>query len=287
MDELVSIVIPAFNCEDRIEETIKSALDQSYSNVEVIVVDDCSSDNTINVCKKFGDRVNLVCFDSNKGGSAARNAGVLASKGKFISFLDSDDLFYRDKVEKQLNKMLVSGKDLSFCCAHDELGNKLGFLNESDFPFGLLSGKNDIVSSSAIMISRELFDVIKGFDESFPRKQDVEFFTRASLSESPIFVKHPLFKKINSGSPSYANVKSGINLLDDKFIFLKKEFSLGKRLRVKSFNYIRLFELSLRERNLKFIYYFLMSFLTCPLMSFYRLRRYINKLVLFFRPDQG
>jgi glycosyltransferase involved in cell wall biosynthesis len=286
MDELVSIVIPAFNCEDRIENTIKSALNQSYSNVEIIVVDDCSTDNTVSICNNFGDKIKLITFDKNKGGSAARNAGVEASKGSFISFLDSDDRFYKDKIQLQLRAMLDSNKGLSFCCAHDELGNVLGFMNESDFLFGLLSGKNDIVSSSAIMISRDLFHRIKGFDESFPRKQDIEFFVRASQLDSPVFVDIPLFEKINSGSPSYRNVKMGIKLLDDKFGLLKKGLPLNKYLRIKSFNYIRLFELSLKERNFKCIYYFFMSFFAYPIMPFYRLKRYVSKIVLFFRSEK-
>jgi glycosyltransferase involved in cell wall biosynthesis len=101
---LISVVIPTFNRAELLKRSLKSVLSQTYSNIEVIVVDDNSSDSTVETIKGISDpRVRYIRHEERKGGASARNSGILASKGEFISFLDSDDTWVPKKLESQLN----------------------------------------------------------------------------------------------------------------------------------------------------------------------------------------
>lgn len=110
---LISVLLPTFNSEDYVEETIKSVLSQTYSNLELIIVDDCSSDNTMAVITAVtnGDeRVFIKRLAENSGGPAhPRNVGISIAKGSFIAFIDSDDLWHREKLSIQLNEMQKHG----------------------------------------------------------------------------------------------------------------------------------------------------------------------------------
>jgi glycosyltransferase involved in cell wall biosynthesis len=101
---LISVVIPTFNRAELLKRSLKSVLSQTYTNLEVIVVDDNSSDSTIETIKGISDpRVRYIRHQERKGGASARNSGIFASKGEFISFLDSDDTWIPEKLELQLN----------------------------------------------------------------------------------------------------------------------------------------------------------------------------------------
>lgn len=103
VDNLVSIIMPAFNNAGYICESIDSVLAQTYTDWELWVVDDGSTDNTADVVKKFKDRrIHYVKQAKNKGVAAARNLGIEKSQGRFLAFLDSDDIWLPEKLEKQL-----------------------------------------------------------------------------------------------------------------------------------------------------------------------------------------
>ncbi len=101
---LVSVIITNYNYEDFILHAIDSALVQTYENIEVIIVDDGSSDNSRMIISDYARKDSRVCpiFQSNSGQAAATNVGILASKGEFVAFLDADDIWYPDKLKKQL-----------------------------------------------------------------------------------------------------------------------------------------------------------------------------------------
>jgi glycosyltransferase involved in cell wall biosynthesis len=100
-DFKVSVVIPAYNAERFVEEAIESVLSQNYDNVETIVVDDGSIDSTPNILQRYRDRISVI-RQQNAGASAARNAGLLAAKGVFVKFLDSDDFLAENSLAQQL-----------------------------------------------------------------------------------------------------------------------------------------------------------------------------------------
>lgn len=106
MSELVSIITPSFNTEIFIEETIRSVLNQTHENWEMIIVDDFSSDKSVDIINSYKDnRIKLFVNDTNKGAAYSRNYAINQAKGKWIAFLDSDDLWHPLKLEEQVKFM--------------------------------------------------------------------------------------------------------------------------------------------------------------------------------------
>ena len=105
-EDLVSIVTPTYNCGKFITETIESVIGQTYKNWEMIIVDDCSKDNTQEIVKKYlknDKRIKYIKFEKNQGAAIARNTAIREAKGRYIAFLDSDDLWSKDKLETYTN----------------------------------------------------------------------------------------------------------------------------------------------------------------------------------------
>jgi len=106
MEDLVSIIMPSYNTDKFIGESIFSVLNQTYINWELLIVDDCSTDNTKNIVKQFDDkRIKFFQNEKNSGAAISRNKALREARGKWIAFLDSDDLWYPDKLEKQIKFM--------------------------------------------------------------------------------------------------------------------------------------------------------------------------------------
>ena len=115
MKPKVSIIMPAFNSEKFIAESIKSVLEQSWSNWELIIIDDGSTDKTIQIVNEFSsidDRILVKKNDRNLGGAKTRNVGIVLAVGQYLTFLDSDDIWYPTKLDLQVNFMLRSEVDL-------------------------------------------------------------------------------------------------------------------------------------------------------------------------------
>ena len=129
MDYLVSIVTPSYNTGKWIGETIESVLSQTYQNWEMIIVDDCSTDNTDEVVASYSDsRIKYIKNDKNSGAAISRNKAIKAAKGDFIAFLDSDDLWVPEKLEKQLKFMIDN--HYAFTCACSDC------IDEESIPLG-------------------------------------------------------------------------------------------------------------------------------------------------------
>lgn len=124
---LVSVIMPAYNCEQYIAQSIQSIINQTYKNWELVVVDDQSSDNTVSVINQFDDeRIQLIQLEKNSGAAIARNTAIEAAKGDFLAFLDSDDLWHAQKLEKQL--IFMQGNDYDFTCTQYANMNESGKL---------------------------------------------------------------------------------------------------------------------------------------------------------------
>lgn len=110
-EPLVSIIIPLYNSETYISEAIETVLNQTYNNWELIIIDDCSTDQSYNIVtnyQKNDERINLLKLTKNSGSAVARNLGIKEAKGDFIAFLDSDDLWEKNKLENQINFMIIN-----------------------------------------------------------------------------------------------------------------------------------------------------------------------------------
>lgn len=178
MQDLVSVIIPTYNRENTIKESVESVLSQTYSNIEVIVVDDGSTDNTQKILQNIKDPRLQVVYQKNQGACAARNNGIRHAQGKFISFNDSDDIWLKDKLEYQMRIMNNKHPDISFCQINMkkgptfkkvDVGYKEGFLN----PVTNLLG----ITTQTLLFKS---DVLKNnmFDVSMPRYQEFELLLR-------------------------------------------------------------------------------------------------------------
>lgn len=139
MNDMVSIIMPSYNTAKYISETIESVLAQTYTNWELIIVDDCSKDSTDEVIKPFlnDSRIVYIKNDKNSGAAVSRNRALRKAKGKWIAFLDSDDLWFPEKLEKQIRFMEDGNYHFSYTCYEE--------INESSEPFGIVvSGPSKI-----------------------------------------------------------------------------------------------------------------------------------------------
>ena len=112
IDDLVSIITPAYNAAAYIAETIESVLAQTYTNWEMLIVNDCSKDNTVEIVQSYAAKdkhIKLINLKQNSGAAAARNTAIKNAKGRYIAFLDSDDLWKKEKLQKQIEFMQQNG----------------------------------------------------------------------------------------------------------------------------------------------------------------------------------
>lgn len=132
--DLVSIITPSYNSSKFIGETIKSIQSQTYTNWELLITDDCSTDNSIKVITEYCEldpRIKLLVLNKNSGAGIARNNSITAAQGRYIAFCDSDDRWYPEKLERQLEFMKKNGCALTYTSYDvcDEYGNLSGYVN--------------------------------------------------------------------------------------------------------------------------------------------------------------
>ena len=186
MEQLVSVIIPAYNQARFLKSAINSVLAQTYTNWECIVVDDGSTDNTSDLVHRFNHPKIKYIYQRNSGLSAARNTGLLASKGEFITFLDSDDCFTPQKIELLMNVMenrpdfaLVAGT----AALIDENGNPINRKFETKLPknsFELVFGNPLHVGS--ILLRREWYIKTGLFDINLKSYEDWDYWLRLVLA---------------------------------------------------------------------------------------------------------
>lgn len=166
--KFVSIVTPSFNSARYIEQTVKSVFAQTHQNWELIIVDDYSTDNSVEIIKQLitmSSKVKLIQFSSNKGAAEARNAAINNASGEFIAFLDSDDIWHPNKLERQLDFM-ERDIDFSFTAYEliDEMGGLLGKQVDADqvgsFNYQDMLKKKATLGCSTVMLRRSGFSDI-------------------------------------------------------------------------------------------------------------------------------
>lgn len=124
---LVSVIMPCYNAEKNIQESIQSVLEQEYDNLELIIIDDNSTDNTRSILNKIDDpRVYIILSDENHGAGYSRNKGIESAKGRFIAFLDSDDIWLKNKLKEQISFMLDNNYKFTFSYYQHLSNNGLG-----------------------------------------------------------------------------------------------------------------------------------------------------------------
>lgn len=199
-EPLVSVVIPVFNREKTVGRAVSSVLNQSYKNLELIVVDDCSDDNSLEVIREFQDeRIKVIALKRNSGANAARNKGIMAARGQYVAFQDSDDEWDKDKLRIQVHEML--DRDLSACfCAHcliDDVCEVIvpdDYENKEKYEDGLINvlTNYNVIGTPTLIVRKDVFEEIDSFDEEMPRLQDYEFVIRLVQKKKIAYVARPL-----------------------------------------------------------------------------------------------
>ncbi len=190
---MISVIIPSYNRSDTLPRSIKSVLNQTYTDLECIVVDDCSTDNTKQIVQGINDsRLRYTEHKVNQGACAARNTGIGLARGEYIAFQDSDDVWKKDKLQIQLDKMAEYNAVISYGCLH-----RHGFpSNEPEFfpemetgivPYEQLISKAG-VSTQTILAKREVFQKHL-FDVKVKRMQDYDWMIRAGENNRVVFVR--------------------------------------------------------------------------------------------------
>ena len=225
---LVSVIIPTCNRSSMLKRALDSVLKQTYSNIEIIVVDDASTDDTSEVIKKYtNESLRYVRVDRSRGGNFARNLGVSKTHGEYIAFLDDDDEWMPDKLSKQL-EVFNSGKSLGLVYTGVEVIHT-GYDNiyhnqpklRGDLSKSILT-YNYIGSTSSVMIKREIFDNAGGFDIELPQLQDYDLWIRICqisnigyVSES--LIKYYVHNNVAQITSSVLKNQKAIEIIDAKY----------------------------------------------------------------------
>ncbi|MEB3342545.1 glycosyltransferase [Okeania sp.] len=194
---LISVIIPAYNSEKTIQETIESVIKQTFSDWELIIINDDSQDRTVEVVSQIKDpRIKLFSYQ-NAGAPASRNRGFNNSVGQFIAFLDADDLWTPDKLESQLNALQShpeAAVAYSWTDYIDKSGNLIkhgGRVVFNGDVYSELLVRNFLENGSNPLIKREAINDIGGFDESLKGGQDWELYLRLGKKYHFVAVEKP------------------------------------------------------------------------------------------------
>jgi len=183
---LVSIIIPAYNAEKYIQRALESALAQTYKDIEIIVIDDGSTDKTAEIIKTYQDPRIIYIFQKNQGQGPARNNGIKKSQGEYITFLDADDYYFPEKVEKQVRFLenhseyqAVYCNALHFYSAHPLVFFKKKHNYHSGDIFKDLL-ESSYINLNTIMVSRQILDKAGLFNENRYCPEDWELWLKIS-----------------------------------------------------------------------------------------------------------
>ncbi len=231
----ISVIIPCYNAEKFISETLESILNQTMKCKEIIVVDDGSKDNTLNILKKFGSDIKIISIN-NSGVSIARNTGIKASSCQYIAFCDADDIWLPEKTEKQYHFM--QEKDIKFSSTNAHIFGKSSENFEPLIPpsnpirfIDLL--KCNYIFTSSVLLHKEIFQKSGLFWEKLRNNQDWHLWLKIALHYDLYFLNEKLIHyRMHQGGISKKFIKSidyFLLLLEDilnrapQYSYLKKD----------------------------------------------------------------
>ncbi|GAX40090.1 family 2 glycosyl transferase [Tolypothrix sp. NIES-4075] len=219
----ISVIIPTYNRIQYLQRAINSVINQTYTNYELIVVDDASTDGTVNFIKENYSHIQCISLSKNRGAGAARNEGINIAIGNFIAFLDSDDEWAPNYLETQLQYIESSPNIvLSFCsCIHHKKDGSIKkfsckpWLAYPDLTYHLLS-ENFILTASIVIVRSKALNNVSHFNESLKIGEDKELFLRLFCLGEVVHVPHYLVTKYSHSS----------NLTGDYKLWVKETFKL-------------------------------------------------------------
>ncbi|MCQ2495203.1 MAG: glycosyltransferase [Lachnospiraceae bacterium] len=231
---MVSIIIPTFNRGSTIKESIQSVLTQTYTNFELIIVDDGSTDNTREVVLSIDDNRIRYIYQNNSGACAARNNGIDNSVGAFIAFHDSDDIWHEDKLEKQMCVFNNSVADIVFCGLNRYEKGKSVQLVPQNMQKGILSPVQDLfgIGTQTLVFKRDVLNHIR-FDEKMLRFQEFELLINSTEKGYKIFCLDEglvdYYIGDDSISKNYERLLSASRRIIEKYPFFCKKYPKMKK----------------------------------------------------------
>ncbi|MEM9128126.1 MAG: glycosyltransferase family 2 protein [Pseudomonadota bacterium] len=199
---LVTVIMPVFNRENVVARAIRSVLEQTHKNLEFLIVDDCSTDGTSDIIEAYAqrdDRIRVIKNTKNLGPAGSRNRGIEAAQGKFVTFQDSDDRWFPEKLEAQLRKMQEQPQyKVGYCGAFyfaQEQCYYIPRVGTIERPEGELFDAillSNPTTPQTLMIERSVFDEAGVFDASLRINEDWEFALRLAKRTPFAFVEEPL-----------------------------------------------------------------------------------------------
>jgi len=215
-ENLVSVILPSFNRAWTLKDAIESVLFQDYPEIELIVIDDGSTDNTQVLLETYQDDITMI-YQDNSGVSASRNAGIKKSKGEFIALLDSDDSWDKRKISCQMD-FFHQNPDALICQTEEvwiRNGKRVNPKIKHKKPSGMIfepSLNLCLVSPSAVMMRRKLFDMKGYFNETFTVCEDYDLWLRISSTIPVYLIDKPYTIKNGGHADQLSNFHS-----QDKF----------------------------------------------------------------------
>lgn len=230
----VTVVLPAYNSASTLSRAIESVLAQTLDDIELIVVNDGSSDETTTVASSYEDEIVHLEHDKNRGGSVARNTGIRDSAGEYIAFLDADDEWKPTKLAKQVDLLESRTNDwVAAYCDYtsvrsgptSSIRSFISRRGEGDYP---KEGGNELIpyvfttqfslgGASTLLARRSTVEAIGGFDGSFERHQDWEFIVRLLKTGKIAYIDEKLVMKYASGSPTPSTLERAQRQYFEKF----------------------------------------------------------------------
>jgi len=258
---LISVVIPAMNRANVIERAVNSALEQTIPVHEIIIVDDGSTDDSIEVIKKmpaYGTKIKLLLNETNMGAPYSRNKGAAQAEGEFIAFLDSDDRWLPSKLEKQMSLQSSSGACAVFTnFVFIRNGTRqLGQVKEK-VTLADLFGRNVLGATSSLVVKKAVFEEVSGFTQDLPSCQDWDLYLRLAQKTDLYCLTEPLVEyHIDGGQRISTNKTKAIR--GHEMIFSKiselmstmDNMKIGKR-EIKAKQSLRLAEIHIKNLNQK------------------------------------
>lgn len=225
MNQLVSIIIPCYNAEMFIAETIKSVINQTYSNWEIIIVNDGSTDNSATILNQFSEKDNRIQLINkpNSGVSDTRNKGLEVANGEFITFLDADDVWHITNLEKKVNFLTSTDYDVvySYCQMIDEqskpINRVLKGVNNLKVADFLSFKANYNTAPSGIVFKKEVLHKIGGFDVNLSNNADQDILIQALASRFKFGVIPEILWNYRIHSE---NMSKNVELLEKDSIYL-------------------------------------------------------------------
>lgn len=234
----VSVIIPTYNRGDLLTRSIDSVLGQTYEDFELLVVDDGSTDHTESVVERYDDdRITYLAHSSNQGASAARNTGIEYADGEYLAFLDSDDVWKPQKLDRQVAELddrppewvaAYCGVEIGDTDSFDvaaiarslgltRLDNTEGAEGGADLIKAVLKDQLHTSAGSTLLVEASVVEAIGGFDESFDRFQDPEFLIRVLRHGKLAYVSEPLVRRYDTGRPHAALIEASDRRYLSKF----------------------------------------------------------------------